>query len=160
MNKKIIYPSTQLVALLHPKVLKVYLYLLGWQNSKSLKLYTNQLAKATKLTEKDVEISIQSLIDNKLIQVKFNGEYEVTFNGEEAQKYYYYPIKDIVEMELLPVSTDITWNKEIKTKPDSIEEMTEDQMKALILRLQASLKEKEQVKKMIKTSNVKDDLPF
>ena len=141
MEQKRIYPSTQLVALLHPKVLKVYQYLLGWQNSKP-KVYQKQLSKVLKLSEKDIEISIQTLIDNKLIQV---NDFEVSFN--DISKYSEIPIQTVTDMELLPVSTEITWNKQTKTPIESIDDLTEDQMKLLILRLQASLNEKEQVKK-------------
>jgi hypothetical protein len=154
MEQKRIYPSTQLVALLHPKVLKVYQYLLGWQNSKP-KVYQKQLSKVLKLSEKDIEISIQTLIDNKLIQV---NDFEVSFN--DISKYSEIPIQKVSDMEQLPVSTEITWNKETKSSMESIDDLTEDQMKLLILRLQASLNEKEQVKKHIKNHQEPTDLPF
>ena len=154
MEQKRIYPSTQLVALLHPKVLKVYQYLLGWQNSKP-KVYQKQLSKILKLSEKDIEISIQTLIDNKLIQV---NDFEVSFN--DISKYSEIPIQKVSDMEQLPVSTEITWNKETKSSMESIDDLTEDQMKLLILRLQASLNEKEQVKKLIKNHQEPTDLPF
>ena len=158
MEEKKLYPSTQLIALLHPKVLKVYSYLLGWQSIKPLKIYQKRLSKFTNLSEKDIEIAIQSLIDNKLIEVTYDGDFVVTFNREEALKYFAIPIDEVASMELLPVSTNITWNK--KEKTDSIEDMSEEQIKALLLRLQASLNEKQQVKKLIKNSTDKDDLPF
>ena len=154
MEQKRIYPSTQLVALLHPKVLKVYQYLLGWQNSKP-RVYTKQLSKVLKLSEKEIEISIQTLIDDKLIQV---NDFEVSFN--DISKYSEIPIQTVTDMELLPVSTEITWNKQTKTPMESIDDLTEDQMKLLILRLQASLNEKEQVKKLIKNHQEPTDLPF
>lgn len=154
MEQKRIYPSTQLIALLHPKVLKVYQYLLGWQNSKP-KVYQKQLSKVLKLSEKDIEISIQTLIDNKLIQV---NDFEVSFN--DISKYSEIPIQKVSDMEQLPVSTEITWNKETKSSMESIDDLTEDQMKLLILRLQASLNEKEQVKKLIKNHQEPTDLPF
>ena len=156
MKNKFIYPSTQLIALLHPKVLKVFMYFIGWQSSKACKIYIKQLSKFTKLTEKEVEISIQTLVDNKLIQIKNNDGFEVDFNREKIMEYFKIPIEAIPEMELLPISKDITWNK---TSNDfSIEDMTEEQLKSLLLRLQVSLKEKELVKKIVKTST--DDLPF
>lgn len=159
MEEKKIYPSTQLIALLHPKVLKVYMYLLGWQSTKSLKIYQKNLAKYTKLSEKDIEISIQTLIDNKLIQVTYNGDFEVTFNREEPSKYFSIPIEEISSMELLPVSTSVTWNKQTFSA-NSIEDLTEDQIKALLLRLQVSLNEKQQLKKLVVNQEKTDDLPF
>lgn len=153
MEEKRLYPFTQLVALLHPKVLKVFLYLINWQNNNP-KVYVKQLSKILKLTEKDIEISIQTLIDNKLIQV---NDCDVNFNREEIFKFFEIPIQKINEMDLLPISTEVTWNK--KSDFNSIEDLSESQIKTLILRLQASLNEKEQLKKLIKTAEP-TDLPF
>lgn len=156
-NKKF-YPSTQLIMLLHPKVLKVYMYLIGWRNSKVVKIYPNQIVKALKLTEKDVAIAVQSLIDNNLIQLK--DDYEVIFNVEEANKYFNIQIKEAEKMELLPVSTEITWNKKQTSSTDSLEDMSENQIKLLLLRLQATLEERKQVKELVKSSTETKDLPF
>lgn len=156
-NKKF-YPSTQLIMLLHPKVLKVYMYLIGWRNSKVVKIYPNQIVKALKLTEKDVAIAVQSLIDNNLIQLK--DDYEVIFNIEEANKYFNIQIKEAEKMELLPVSTEITWNKKQTSSTDSLEDMSENQIKLLLLRLQATLEERKQVKELVKSSTETKDLPF
>lgn len=153
MEEKRIYPSAQLIALLHPTVLKVYLYLLSWQKLNT-KAYVKPLSKVLKLSEKKVEISIQTLIDNKLIQV--NG-YEIILNREEALKYFEIPFTKVNEMDLLPISTEVTWTK--KSDFNSIEDLSESQIKTLILRLQASLNEKEQLKKLIKTAEP-TDLPF
>ena len=123
-ERKRIYPSTQLISVLHPVVLKVYLYLLGWQSQKTIKIYTNQLAKVLKLKEKDVELAIQSLIDNKLINVKHNDSYEVTFNSDEVDNYFKTPLGVVSEMELLPIPKEATWNKET---PKTVEkEMSKD----------------------------------
>lgn len=154
MKEKKFYLSTQLMALLHPKVLKVFLYLVGFQCSKP-KVYPKQLSKILKLSEKDIEISIQTLIDNKLIQVNNS---DIIFNRDEISKYYEIPIKNISDMEQLPVSKEITWNT--KTSIESIDDLSEGQMKLLILRLQASLNEREQVKKLIKNNQEQTDLPF
>lgn len=156
-NKKF-YPSTQLIMLLRPKVLKVYMYLIGWRNSKVVKIYPNQIVKALKLTEKDVAIAVQSLIDNNLIQLK--DDYEVVFNVEEANKYFNIQIKEAEKMELLPVSTEITWNKKQTSSTDSLEDMSENQIKLLLLRLQATLEERKQVKELVKSSTETKDLPF
>lgn len=160
MKKQFVYPSTQLIALLHPKVLKVLLYLLGWQNTDKLFFYTKSLSAVTKLSEKDIEISIQTLIDNNLIEVEYDNGYQVTINAEEFFKYSAIPIKDVYGMESLPVSTEISWTKKSASKINSIEDMSEEEIRALLLRLQVSLQEKEQIKKIVKNSTPKDDLPF
>lgn len=160
MEEKRLYPSTQLIALLHPKVLKVYLYLLSWQNVKPVKIYLKRISDITKLSVRDIEIAIQSLIDNGLIQVRHNGVADVVFDKDGIMKYFDVPMKEIAAMELLPVSTNVTWNKPVKTKVDEIDDLSEEQMKQLILRLQASLNEKQQVKKLVNNSSFEDGLPY
>lgn len=154
-ERKRIYPSTQLISVLHPVVLKVYLYLLGWQSQKTIKIYTNQLAKVLKLKEKDVELAIQSLIDNKLINVKHNDSYEVTFNSDEVDNYFKTPLGVVSEMELLPIPKEATWNKE-ETKTVE-KEMSKDEMLKLLLKLQMALKEKEEEKE---TDDIMNALPY
>jgi hypothetical protein len=154
-ERKRIYPSTQLISVLHPVVLKVYLYLLGWQSQKTIKIYTSQLAKVLKLKEKDVELAIQSLIDNKLINVKHNDSYEVTFNSDEVDNYFKTPLGVVSEMELLPIPKEATWNKET---PKTVEkEMSKDEMLKLLLKLQMALKEKEEEKE---TDDIMNALPY
>ena len=63
-------------------------------------------------------------------------------------------------MELLPVSTKITWNVKKDSSTDALEDMSDDKLKLLILRLQATLNERKQVKELVKNSTETTDLPF
>jgi len=157
---KRIYPSSQLVCALDCRVLKVLMWILGWQNQGSIKYYPKQFAKACKMEEDDVDLCIQTLIDTKLLDVsRIDQTWMLTPNAEQFQKYYDIPISKVIEGNGIKMADKITWNSEEAPKAD-IDDMDEKQIQAMILRLQASLNEKKQVKEMIKGSVLCDDLPF
>ncbi len=158
---KRIYPSSQLVCALDARVLKVLMWILGWQNQGSIKYYPKQFAKACKMEEDDVDLCIQTLIDTKLLDVsRIDQTWMLTPNAEQFQKYYDIPISKVIEGNGIKMADKITWNCEEAPKAD-IDDMDEKQIQAMILRLQASLNEKRQVKEMIKGSTPStDDLPF
>ena len=157
---KRIYPSSQLVCALDARVLKVLMWILGWQNQGSIKYYPKQFAKACKMEEDDVDLCIQTLIDTKLLDVsRIDQTWMLTPNAEQFQKYYDIPISKVIEGNGIKMADKITWNCEEAPKAD-IDDMDEKQIQAMILRLQASLNEKKQVREMIKVSEPTDDLPF
>lgn len=157
---KRIYPSSQLVCALDARVLKVLMWILGWQNQGSIKYYPKQFAKACKMEEDDVDLCLQTLIDTKLLDVsRVDQTWMLTPNAEQFQKYYDIPISKVIEGNGIKMADKITWNCEETPKAD-IDDMDEEQIQRMILRLQASLNEKKQVKEMIKGSVPCDDLPF
>lgn len=157
METKRIYPATQCICALPPIALKVYMYLLGWQSQETIKLYVKQIAKSCKLTEGEVELAIQTLEDVKLIDIcKIDQLFCATINAEQAQKYYKIPISKIIESDGIKMATEVKWNVEEENSDD----MSEQQLQSMILKLQAQLNEKRQVKKLIKTNDVVDDLPW
>lgn len=157
---KRIYPSSQLVCALDARVLKVLMWILGWQNQGSIKYYPKQFAKACKMEEDDVDLCIQTLIDTKLLDVsRIDQTWMLTPNAEQFQKYYDIPISKVIEGNGIKMADKITWNCEEAPNAD-IDDMDEKQIQAMILRLQASLNEKKQVREMIKVSEPTDDLPF
>lgn len=157
---KRIYPSSQLVCALDCRVLKVLMWILGWQNQGSIKYYPKQFAKACKMEEDDVDLCIQTLIDTKLLDVsRIDQTWMLTPNAEQFQKYYDIPISKVIEGNGIKMADKITWNCEEAPKAD-VDDMDEKQIQAMILRLQASLNEKKQVKELVKSNEVVDDLPF
>ena len=157
---KRIYPSSQLVCALDCRVLKVLMWILGWQNQGSIKYYPKQFAKACKMEEDDVDLCLQTLIDTKLLDVsRVDQTWMLTPNAEQFQKYYDIPISKVIEGNGIKMADKITWNCTESPK-QNIDDMDEKQIQAMILRLQASLNEKKQVKEMIKVSEPTDDLPF
>lgn len=156
---KRIYPSSQLVCALDARVLKVLMWILGWQSQGSIKYYPKQFAKACKMTEDEVDLCIQTLIDIKLLDVsRIDQTWMLTPNGDRFQKYFDVPISKVIESDGIPMAKEVTWNVEEESKQD-IADMSEQEITAMILRLQAQLNEKQQVKKLVK-NNEPDDLPW
>ena len=156
---KRIYPSSQLVCALDARVLKVLMWILGWQSQGSIKYYPKQYAKACKMTEDEVDLCIQTLIDIKLLDVsRIDQTWMLTPNGERFQKYFDVPISKVIESDGIPMAKEVTWNVEEEPKQE-IADMSEQEITAMILRLQAQLNEKQQVKKLVK-NNEPDDLPW
>lgn len=168
MEKKRIYPATQLIVALDPKVLKVYLWILSWSGSSGdVKYYEKQFSKATKLEVREVEECIQSLVDAKLVDVSYtDGTFILTPNVEQNQKYYQVPIAKVLEGKGISKANHVDWNalQSEKVEPQITDpsEMSEDEIKRMILRLQASLNEKKQIKQTVKSATpaIVDDLPF
>ena len=162
---KRLYPSTQLLAALNYKVLVTYLWILTWGGG-SVRYYSRQFMKATGLSEEYLEKCIQALVDSRLITVT-NTEQGFLFtpNAEEHQKYFEMPLAQILESKKITMAREATWNKDnIVVQKRKIEEMDAEQIQAMIYRLQASLQEKEQLKKFVKVTSSPtekfDDLPF
>lgn len=167
MDKKRIYPSTQLVVALDSKTLKVAMWILGWSSQGSVKYYARQYAKACKMTEQEVELCIQTLVNCKLIDVSLVDQtWMLTPNPEQFQKYYEVPMSKVIEGNGIPMAKEVTWNKEEKKQSNGINDMSDDEMKRMIIMLQARLNEKQQVKNVVvsasknETEDVIDNLPF
>lgn len=169
MERKKIYPSSQLVCALDAKVLKTFMWILAWQNQGSVKFYPRQFAKATKLTEDEVMRCIQSLEDAKLIDISYvDHTWMITPNAEQAQKYYDVPISKVLEGKGIMMADNVTWNvlESEKQKEEKVDDMSEQQLQALIMKLQIQLNEKQQVNSLVKqmtapaASAKVDDLPF
>ena len=167
MDKKKIYPSSQLVVALDPKVLKCYLWILAWQSQVNIKYYPKQFSKAVKMTVEEVEKCIQSLEDAKLIDISYVDQtWVITPNAEQAQKYYDVPLAKVLEGKGIPMADKVTWNvlESESQQDEKVADMNEQQLQAMILRLQAQLAEKQEVSKMVKQMSEPaieyNDLPF
>ena len=163
---KRLFPSTQLMVVLDSRVLKTYLWICSWMIQGGVRYYSRQFAKATKLTEDEVERCIQALIDYKLVDVT-NTDQGFVFmpNVDQAKKYFEVPMGKVLESDGIKMAETATWNKEsVDVQKRKIEDMNAEQIQAMIYRLQASLQEKEQLKKFVKVtpspSGKFDDLPF
>ena len=163
---KRLFPSTQLMVALDSRVLKTYLWICGWMIQGGVRYYSRQFAKATKLTEDEVERCIQTLIDYKLVNVTNTEQgFLLTPNVEQAKKYFEVPMGKVLESEGIKMAETATWNKESAVGQKSkIEDMNAEQIQAMIYRLQASLEEKRQMEKFVKVTSTPtekfDDLPF
>lgn len=162
---KRLFPSTQLMVALDSRVLKTYLWICSWMAQGGVRYYSRQFAKATKLKEDEVERCIQTLIDYKLVDVTNTDQgFLFTPNVDQAKKYFEVPMGKVLESEGIKMAETATWNKESAVVQKKIEDMDAEQIQAMIYRLQASLQEKEQMKKFVKVTSSPtekfDDLPF
>lgn len=170
MEKKRIYPASQLVVALDANVLKVYMWILAWQGHGSVKYYPKQFAKATKFSEEEVERCIQSLVDCKLIDVSYvDQNWLLTPNGDQVQKYYEVPLSSVLEGKGIKMADRAVWNKNGATvKSDTsnnLDNMSTEQMEQMVMMLQARLNEKREVDKLVvemsaPTGHSANDLPF
>ena len=167
IKTKRIYPSTQLVVGLDAKVLKVLMWICGWSSQGSIKYYPKQFAKACKMEEEEVEKCIQALINIKLISISKEGQnWMITPNADTFQKSYEYPMAKVLDGKTIVMSENVTWNQETKVEAkqasNDIEDMSEADLKRLLLRIEASLSEKQQLRNCVVTAEPKevDDLPY
>ena len=162
---KRLFPSTQLMVALDSRVLKTYLWICSWMTQGGVRYYSRQFSKATKLTEDEGERCIQTLIDCKLVDVT-NTDQGFLFmpNVDQAKKYFEVPMGKVLESDGIKMAEKATWDKTTTVQKSKIEEMDAEQIQAMIYRLQASLQEKEQMKKFVKVTPSPtekfDDLPF
>ena len=161
-TKKKSYVSTQLCCVLNPIALKVLLYITLWQNSpKGLLLYVHSFSRALKMDEELIRRAIQTLINARLIRLENDGDKtRIELVQETFEKALQVPLERIYEKGEVPLAEDIEFDKK-ETKQKDIEDMSEQDIRTMILRLQASLKEKEEVKKrIVNYQEPKDDLPW
>ena len=167
MENSKVYLSTQLLSLLPPIVLKLAAFIVNWQNSpKGIMLYEHRFAKTLKMTEQEVRLGIQTLINLQLINLtNIDGKFKIEFNTSEWQKYYKAPMDKVIEHQGYKMASEVTYDKESETKKSSndISDMSDSELKLLLQRIQISLNEREQLKSKV-VSNDKDDydyqLPF
>lgn len=160
------YPSTQLMITLDSRVLKTFLWICNWMTLGGARYYSRQFSKVLKLTEDEVERCIQALIDYKLVDVTNTDQgFLLMPNVDQAKKYIEVPIVKVIESAaFIDIAEKATWNKTTPIQKSKIDDMDAQQIQALIIRLQASLEEKEQIKKFVKVASTPtekfDDLPF
>ena len=148
-STKRIYPSQQLVCCLDPRVLKVFLWLCGWQSQGEIKLYVSQMAKYLHLTEEEVARCIQTLVDIKLLEViKVERQWIAKLNAAQVDKYFKIPIAKIVEGKGIPMAESATWNQVEAPRKDTAR-MSDAELRLMIQSLQAQLAERAQTKQRV-----------
>ena len=165
-NKEKVFMSTQLICMLPPMALKVMAYVINWQSQEWVKYYPKQWIKFLKMTEEDIELSIQTLVDNKLVNVQHDGEnWMLQVNKPQVKKYMEVALQKVHDHAGFEMATFTTWNKtKVVEKKQDIDDMSKEQIQAMILRLQAQLNEKKQIEKLVNFASEptqdNDGLPF
>ena len=159
MEKERIFLTQQIICMLPPLALKVLGYLVNWQKYDSIKYFSKQMTSFMHITEKELEIAIQTLLDNKLITItKEEEQYVIYLDKKVIMSYINVPMEKVKEHLGFKLSETVTWKE--KQQDSSIEDMSEADLKRLLLRIEASLAERQEVKKITKTMEEADALPF
>lgn len=166
MDKERVYISNQLACMLPPTALKTLFYLISWQSQEQIKYFDKQFSKAMHLDKAEIEQAIQLLIDKELISVsRIDNHWVFELEKKKIQSYFNVPMNKVVEHDGFKLPSEITWNKE-EQKSRGINDMSDDEMKRMIIMLQARLNEKQQVRnKVVSMADSNDDnycsdLPF
>ena len=163
MDKERVYISNQLACMLPPTALKTLFYLISWQSQEQIKYFQKQFAKTMHLDQSEIDQAIQLLIDKELISAsRIDNNWVFELEKKKIQSYFNVPMNKVVEHEGFKLPSEITWNKEEKKQSNEINDMSDDEMKRMILMLQARLNEKQQVKEKVvsMSNNDSDSLPF
>ena len=164
MDKERVYISNQLACMLPPTALKTLFYLISWQSQEQIKYFQKQFAKTMHLDQAEIEQAIQLLIDKELISAsRIDNNWVFVLEKKKIQSYFNVPMNKVVEHEGFKLPSEITWNKvDTNTKSNDVDDMSDDEMKRMIIMLQAKLNEKQQVKEKVvsMSNNDYDNLPF
>ena len=149
-----VWMSTQLCCMLPPLGVKVLHYLLNW-NKAEIKYFEKQMTKLMHLTKEELELAIQTLVDNNLLSIRKDGDtFVLVINREQIKKYYNVPLQKVHDHQGFSLSKNVTWNKVSVTTEKN--ELSDEDIEKKILMLQALLKERQQVKELITSPS--DDL--
>lgn len=155
--------SSQLIALLPSVAVKLLSFMLMFQsNPKGVMLYEHRFARMLKLTDEEVKLAIQTLINLKLIDLtSIDGKFRIEFNKEMFDKYFKLEMQKVLDHDGFQMAKEVTYDKESNTptKQKDISDMSDSELKTLLLRVQASLNERQQMKKVVET-NDDDGLPW
>lgn len=152
-----VYLSQQLVCMLPPLVLKVLMYIIGWQSRETIKYFEKQMCGFLHIEPLELELSIETLINLHLIIIEQGDDAPVIkLNKEVIRKYYDVPFEKVKEHKGFELATEVTWKKDDKKD----EEMSDEELKRTILRLQSMLSEREQTKELVRAAATTDDLPW
>ena len=154
---KRLYPSSQLLVALEARVLKTYLWILNWGGS--VRYFSRHFSKAIGISEDRVERCIQALVDKRLVTVTNTEQgFLLTPNAEEHQKYFEIPLGQMIGCDKIKMADEATWTKTTPVQKSKIEDieiddMDDDQLEAVMIRLQASINERKQMKKFVKVTS-------
>lgn len=135
-------------------------------NPKGVMLYEHRFARMLKITDEEVKLAVQTLINLKLIDLtNIDGKFRVEFNKEQFDKYFKVEIQKVLEHSGYQLATEVTYNnKEAEApKQKDITDMSDAELRTLLLRVQASINERSQLReKVVSLKNDNDDLglPF
>ena len=125
---------TQLMLLLPPIAAQVLYYLFGFSlNSDGKNYFYQRTFNSLKMTEDEFDTALQTLIDNGIVDVTRRDETKYDYIVKyDKIKEFNFPFKEMVNMEKIKLSTDVTF-RNITDDSCSIDELTDDQMKEITI---------------------------
>ena len=159
MENKRLYLTLQIKTLMPESMYKVIDILFALQKDGMVG-YSKKTAELAHIDSSIADQAVQTAINHKIlipIGVE-SGIYRFKLNEDVLKKSLSVDFKDLVGYNLFELATEITFKENMSSSPD---DMSEDEMKAQILLLQAKLKEKRAVKKLLNGNTQEySDLPF
>ena len=166
MENEKVRMSSQLIALLPSVAVKLLSFMLMFQsNPKGVMLYEHRFARMLKITDEEVKLAIQTLINLKLIDLtNIDGKFRVEFNKDQFDKYFKVEMQKVLDHNGYQLAKDVQYDKDAEPKKQKdLTDMSDGELKTLLLRIQASLNEREQLKEKVvnlQSNNDVVDLPF
>lgn len=163
MERQKVFMTTQLLSLLPPTALKVALYICNWQNSPSgIMLYEHRFAKTLKMTDEEIRIAIQTLINLKLIDLEsIDNKWKININTSEWQKFIKVPMEKVIEHVGYQLATKVEYDAE-KPSESNLEALSDETLEKLLLEIQRRRQQKNKGCEVIyaNANNEIDQLPF
>jgi hypothetical protein len=167
-NEKV-YMANQLNCMLPPSAVKVMFYVLSWQSQGDVKYYEKQFSTLLHMTKGEVEVAIQTLIDSNLLAAELRGDiWYLILKKDVIKKYFDVPMQKVHDHPGFNLSMNVTWNstKKEEEAPADTDNISEQQLQALIMKLQIQLNENQQVQQLVRQmaapaeKKFDDGLPF
>ena len=128
-NKNSRLLPTQLMLLLPPRAAQLLYYLFGFSlNSDGKNYFYQRTFNSLKMTEDEFDTALQTLIDIGIVDVTRRDETKYDYIVKyDKIKEFNFPFKEMVNMEKIKLSTEVTF-RNITYDSCSIDELTDEQM--------------------------------
>ena len=125
---------TQLMLLLPPIAAQLLYYLFGFSlNSDGKNYFYQRTFNSLKMTEDEFDTALQTLIDIGIVDVTRRDETKYDYIVKyDKIKEFNFPFKEMVNMEKIKLSTDVTF-RNITNDSCLIDELTDDQMNEITI---------------------------
>lgn len=167
MEEKKLFLPMQVKCLMPETMYKVIDLLFAFQKNGIVN-YSKRTCECLHIDVAIVEQCVQTGIDVGILTFieKDGGIFKFRINEEKIKKFRDIEWKDVPNIKMIGLSSDIKFkndNEEVKSS-SSFDNMSEEDMKRMILMMQARLKEREEVKNIVRLASEPTDadlgLPF
>lgn len=162
MEEKKLFLPMQVKCLMPETMYKVIDSLFAFQKNGIVN-YSKRTCECLHIDVAIVEQCVQTGIDVGILTFieKDGGIFKFRINEEKIKKFRDIEWKDVPNIKMIGLSTDIKFkndHEEVKSS-SSFDNMSEEDMKKMILMMQARLKEREEVKNIVRLASEPTDAP-